>query len=183
MVDRSQITPDFLKSVLTYDPFSGFLTWKPRPREMFPSDGAFKTWNSRFSGANALSCVAETGYLHGRILGIGFLAHRVAWAIHSGRWPDHEIDHLNGNRKDNSILNLREVCPAENRKNTRLRSDNTSGACGVYWDKDLRKWRAAIGLSGKTIYIGVYQSKDEAISARLNFQTNAGFSERHGKAI
>jgi hypothetical protein len=150
---------------------------------MFSSDGAFKTWNIRFSEKPALSCVAATGYLHGRILGIGFLAHRVAWAIHSGRWPEHEIDHLNGDRKDNSILNLREVLPTENRKNTRLRSDNTSGACGVYWDKDLQKWRAAIGLSGKSIHIGVYKNKEDAINARLNFQESAGFSKRHGSAL
>ena len=183
MADRSQITPEFLKSVLTYDPLSGSLTWKARAREMFSSDGAFKTWNSRFSGSDALSCVATTGYLHGRILGIGFLAHRVAWAIHSGRWPEHQIDHLNGNRKDNSILNIQEVSPEGNRKNARLRSDNTSGVCGVYWDKSLKKWRSAIGLSGKSIHIGIYQNKGDAINARLNFQESAGFSERHGKAI
>lgn len=182
-MDRSQITPEFLKSVLTYDTFSGSLTWKTRPREMFSSDGSFKTWNTRFSEKPALSCVSLTGYLHGRILGIGFLAHRVAWAIHSGRWPDHEIDHLNGDRQNNSILNLREVLPSENRKNTRLRSDNTSGACGVYWDKDLKKWRSAIGLSGKLIHIGVYKNKDDAINARLSFQESAGFSKRHGSAL
>lgn len=183
MADRSKVTPEFLKEVLEYDPLFGNLTWRPRPRSMFSSSGSFKTWNKRFAGSAALCCDTPQGYLHGRILGMGFLAHRVAWAIHTGQWPENEIDHLNGDRKDNSILNLREVLPSENRKNTRLRSDNTSGACGVYWDKDLQKWRAAIGLSGKSIHIGVYQNKDDAISARLKFQASFEFSERHGKPL
>ena len=149
---------------------------------MFKSDGSFKTWNVRFAGSPALCSLTSNGYLHGRILGIGFLAHRVAWAIHNGEWPAGEIDHKNGNRSDNAICNLRDVSATENRKNSRLRSDNTSGACGVYWDKDLQKWRAAIGVSGKAVHIGVYTKKEDAVNARLNFQNNSGFSERHGSA-
>jgi hypothetical protein len=183
MADRSKVTPEFLREILEYDPDLGILTWKFRPREMFPSDGSFKTWNKRFSGVHALCCKTVQGYLHGRILGVGFFAHRVAWAIHHGKWPDGEIDHRNGNRQDNSISNLQEASPTENRRNMRLRSDNTSGACGVYWDKDLQKWRAAIGVSGRSVYIGVYEEKNDAINARLSFQNNLGFSKRHGREL
>ena len=78
---------------------------------------------------------------------VGFMykkyrAHRVAWAIHHGSWPDGEIDHINGVRDDNRIENLRCVSRHENKKNTAIPSHNTSGVVGVTWHKPSRKWRA-----------------------------------------
>lgn len=177
---RTDITAEFLTEILIYDKDSGILRWKQRPLEMFKSANAGRTWNTRFSGAEALCCPNGNGYFHGRILGIGFLAHKVAWAIHYGQWPSFEIDHINGKRTDNSIQNLRDVSSSQNRRNSAFRSDNTSGFCGVYWDKDLQKWRSAMGMNGKSIHIGVYENIQDAADARVLFQKNAGFSDRHG---
>ena len=79
----------------------------------------------------------------------GFLAHIVCWALMTGAWPEHEIDHINGVRDDNRQTNLRQATRAQNMHNgPRLRT-NTSGFAGVAWDKNGGKWIARRGGDGR----------------------------------
>jgi hypothetical protein len=89
-----------------------------------------------------------------------------------------QIDHINNNSLDNRIANLRLVTGAENVKNKRKYNNNQSGHTGVY--KIGSKWRAVIGCDGRTIHIGMFDSIDKAISARLSKQKEMGFTGGHG---
>ena len=109
----------------------------------------------------------SNGYLETRFQGKPYKVHRVVWAIHHGRDPGQfQIDHINGNREDNRINNLRLVTCSQNICNTRTRSDNTSGVKGVSWHKGKKKWRAEITKDGLTC-VQHYHDKNHAIAARV----------------
>jgi hypothetical protein len=97
-------------------------------------------------------------------------AHRIIWCLRNGRWPlpGMEIDHRDGNRSNNRDGNLREVPGRGNCQNSALRSDSTSGHTGVNWAAYTNRWRARISHKGKTYCLGYFDSKDAAISARLD---------------
>lgn len=82
--------------------------------------------------------------------------------------PGEECDHLNGDRLDNRRCNLRLATSQENKRNQGVRSDNTSGARGVSWDKKTQRWRAYIHVGGKFKALGHFLSYEEAIAARRN---------------
>ena len=77
------------------------------------------------------------------------------------------VDHINRNPLDNRICNLRICTQHENSMNQSIRCTNKSGATGVLWDKNRNKWRAYIIVNGKQIYLGRFNTKEEAIEARL----------------
>lgn len=169
---RSEITPEYLRQRLSYDPEIGSLTWL--------HSGTAK-WNSRHGGKPAFTYVCPNGYFKGSIYGHPFSAHRVAWAIHHGSWPDGLIDHINGIRTDNRLRNLRVVDSVGNCRNLAMRCDNKSGATGVTVCKG--RWRAFITIDGRHIALGHYDTKAEALAVRLKAQQEAGFSERHGTPL
>lgn len=78
-----------------------------------------------------------------------YLAHRLAWFFCYGVWPK-EIDHIDNNKLNNSIGNLREVTHQLNQLNMPLRSNNTSGVKGVNWDKHRKRWRARVIINDRT---------------------------------
>jgi hypothetical protein len=78
-----------------------------------------------------------------------------------------EVDHRNGITTDNRRENLRLATHADNMRNRRVQRNNTSGHCGVCWDKQQQCWRVQIGVNGKQTYLGLYDSFAEAIAARL----------------
>ena len=91
--------------------------------------------------------------MHGMINSKPYKAHRVIWKMVYGSDP-HYIDHINGDRTDNRISNLRSVTKAQNNRNKRLRSDNKSGVTGVHWYNPRNKWRVDVRYNGKTKHIG-----------------------------
>ena len=181
---NGEITPSELREILEYDSVKGGFIWKVRARETFGCDRGWKGFNTRRAGHVAIYNISADGYRCGRATYAGrsqcFLAHRVAWAIYYGVWPDGQIDHINGNRLDNRITNLRVVLPAENNKNIGISRANTSGAIGVYWSPVLRKWFASIRLSKRQIYLGSYPSFELALARRKQAEREYGFNENHG---
>lgn len=123
------------------------------------------------------------GYLSGTVLGVKLKAHRVAFAVYYGRWPSGCIDHIDGDRANNSINNLVEASEAQNAKNRGLTRANTSGAFGVFFRKRTKKWEAQITVAGKTHYLGEFGDKDQAIIARKNAEKRFGFHENHGSRL
>ncbi len=85
-----------------------------------------------------------------------YLAHRVIWYLHHGRWPDNHIDHINQDRLDNRIENLRDVPHSVNIRNQRK-------IRGCYYDVTAEKWRAQISVKNKTVYLGLYTTLEEAM--------------------
>jgi hypothetical protein len=169
-----------LRDLLIYDPITGILTWKSRSREMFSRSRTHQMWNTRYANTVALAAPDGRGYLHGSIDGMKLRAHRVAWALYHRAWPNDQIDHINGIRTDNRIVNLREVDALENAKNQKLHTTNTSGSVGVHWNESNQKWRARIDKFGKTTHLGYFLTKIDAIRSREAAMESLGYHENHG---
>ena len=105
-------------------------------------------------------------YRYVKLNGVKFCEHRVIWALHYGCWPKQEIDHINHDRSDNRIENLRDVSPRVNQLTKPMCKNNTSGAKGVRWRKDRRTWQAYSGVFGKFKSIGHFASQEDAVNAR-----------------
>lgn len=179
MADHQLPSPELLRKLLDYDPDTGVLMWKERPREMFTRDRIWRAWNAQWASKPAFTAISD-GYRCGAILNKRHQAHRVIWAIMTGRWPENDIDHHNGTRHDNRWANLREVGRAINNRNARMLDRNTSGVNGVYWDRKCRKWKAQMGVNRKVISLGRFENIEDAIAARKAAEAGHGFTERHG---
>lgn len=173
--------------LLQYDEESGKLFWKQRTPDLF-SNGRFSAececsrWNTRFAGREAFTATDGKGYKHGRIMGKLYCAHRVAWLLHIGDWPEEHIDHINGDKADNRFDNLRLVTHSENMRNQRIRSDNSSGVVGVSWDKHHDKWVAFINVDLKQTRIGSYSNLEDAVAARKAAEVAHCYHPNHGRA-
>lgn len=177
-----EIPPDILKTLLDYDPQTGKLFWRNRPRKYFKSNRSMNSWNARFAGKPAFTSRLSTGYFTGSIFSEDYYAHRVIWALANNEWPPDQTDHIDGNKGNNKFNNLRAASRIENGKNQKLPCDNLSGVMGVDWDTRRKKWRAQIRSNGKGIHIGRFNSKEEAITARKAAELKHGFHPNHGRA-
>ena len=180
MADRADITPELIRQLFEFK--DGRYYWLAKDRSEFGSKSAYYAWNTRFAGKEAMVTNGANGYLQVRIKRITFPAHRVIWAFHYGEWPADFIDHIDGNRKNNALENLRVVDRLTNCRNQRKHSRNASGVCGVNWHKCAGQWRAFIGVGGKSIHLGEYDHIDEAIAARKAAEIVLGFHPNHGGA-
>ena len=175
-------SPELLRKLLRYEPETGKLYWRVRTKEVCDDDRSRKTFNSQFSGREAMSNVTHHGYARGTLFSKSHTAHRVAWAIYYGEWPPEQIDHINGNRLDNRIANLRSVNDSENRKNMAIRSDNTTGVLGVHWYKSKNLWHAQIQVNEKKVHLGYFERLEDAAKARRDAEAQYGFHVNHGRA-
>lgn len=170
-----KLTPERLKELLSYDPYTGKFTH-------------LRTWAATAAGSIA-GTLSDRGYVRIGVDGEEFRAHRLAWFYVHGEWPGDEIDHINGDRTDNRIANLRIVTHAENMQNVRAKlRRNTSGITGVSWHKARKKWRAAISINGKRYHLGLFATSDQAQAAyaaakirhhpcQTKFKDTHGYSE------
>jgi hypothetical protein len=94
--------------------------------------------------------------------GVRYKSHRLAWFWMTGAWPKHQIDHINGIKHDNRWSNLREATNMQNQYNTKIQKSNTSGFKGVHKKTSTGKWVARITIEGKRIYLGEFNTPQEA---------------------
>jgi hypothetical protein len=171
-----------LRRLLSYNPDTGELRWKERSADLFTAPGRCRWWNRRFGGQLALRAVDTTGSRKGMLLGRTVLAHRVIWKLAHG-WDADEIDHINHNRQDNRISNLREVNREANAQNVPLNRRNTSGRVGVYFEgKRSKRWSAKIGSGGRLVNLGRFDTFEQAAAVREAAERRCGYHENHGKA-
>lgn len=170
---------EVVREVLSYDPHTGEFRWKARPPKYFKAERDCSAWNGRYANTIAGN-TAQHGYRALCLFHTLHYAHRLAWAIHYGVWPKNQIDHINHDRTDNRISNLREVTCLENMKNQARVKRNTSGVTGVSHGPRAGTWRAFIRHNYRNITIGVFDSFDEAVSARKTAETRMGFHPNHG---
>lgn len=164
----------------------GKMTWRSRGKKWFAHLGAdagraMASWNTKHAGKPAFAHKTGAGYLHGGLLNEKLLAHRAVWALSTGRWPVATIDHINGNRQDNRICNLRDVPHVSNCRNQPLRNVNTSGFAGVSLDKRNGKYAASICVNGKNVHLGKFETLAEARLARDAANIKHGFHANHGR--
>lgn len=164
-----------IKKLLSYDRKTGKFYWKERGISSFDSKFAGKeagTVHTSGRGRKSIRICIE-GKFH--------YAHRLAWAMVKGEWPEHEIDHKNHDTFDNRWSNLRETTHDMNMKNLPKTTRNTSGAVGVHWCKRTCRWVARIAVNGKRIPLGSHTVKREAIKLRNQGLRDHGFHINHGR--
>jgi hypothetical protein len=137
------LTRDYVKSILNYDPDTGEFTWKISPK--------FNVNIGDKAGGN------HNGYCRVSIKNKKYLTHRLAWLYVYGEFPDTHLDHINGDRGDCRISNLRKANYITNGYNRARPKNNTSGIKGVVWDKSANKWKVSIGVNGNKVYIGLFE--------------------------
>jgi len=157
--------------LLKYDPQSGKLFWLYRPEHFFSRNRTFLQFNTCFAGKEAFTATDARGYKSGRIFDKTYHAHRVAWAVHYGEWPN-VVDHINGDRADNRLCNIRNVTKAINAKH-KLKNNEVAG---VNFCNRRNAWRARIVVNYKDIHLGYFSDKQQAITARENANKAYGFS-------
>lgn len=137
----------------------------------------FHRKNMRVAGT-----IGMYGYVILTIKGSKYFAHRVIWKMLNGRDPDGYIDHINQNRSDNRIENLRIATRSDNAKNQKQHATNSSGVTGVQYWSSRNKWRAEIWHKGVKKYLGVFDNMAEAVAARRAAEQEYGYHKNHGGA-
>ena len=183
------ITLDHARAILKYEPETGLFFHKPRPIEMFTATAHhtqlwnFKRWNTNYANRQTFTLPHTEGYVRGKINGRYYLAHRMAWFLTHGEWPENDIDHFNGLRNDNRLSNLFPKTRMENMHNAKQWSTNKSGITGVYWHKAMNKWCSEIKHNGQKIILGYYSDINEAAEILRISAALLGFTERHGSRV
>ena len=151
---RKTLTIELLRARLIYDPKTGMFTRRT-------------TVCGHLAGSK-VGHVSENkwGYLYIGLCGRDYSAGRLAWFYVHGVWPKKEIDHINLDKLDNRLSNLREASNAENARNKPTYKNNKSGFPGVYWHKTKRKWVSCLGHAGRLIEIGLFNEPLAAYKAR-----------------
>ena len=188
MAKKPLPSSEVLRQLLRYCPETGILTWRARPVSMFKdrppyvtAEQACRLWNGSFAGKPALNNLGKRGYLRGSIKPFTVTAHRVAWAIHYGHWPKGTIDHVNGDRTDNRIANLRTVDHAGNSRNTALGRKNKSGVIGVFLHSQTGRWTCQITDKGRRLHLGCFGCITAAAVARKRAEAQLGYHPNHGR--
>jgi hypothetical protein len=141
------LTVDLLNHLFEYDKETGNLIWKIQQRGIRKGSIA--------------GSVKSHGYLCVGINYKSYRAHRLIFLMHKGYLPK-TIDHINGDKLDNRIENLRAATVGQNQHNRKTNANNTSGYKGVSWDKARKKWLTGIKLEGKRIHLGYFDNVEEA---------------------
>ena len=154
--------------------------------EIFDYDGQNLIWKRPYSrkvkAGDVAGCVNKNGYIQVSVMNKLYLAHRVVWEMHNGDIPDGmQIDHINHDRIDNRIDNLRIVTNRVNSINSSIGANNRSGFNGVSWMRSKNKWRSRIMIHGVEVSLGLFDCFDDAVTARLEANEKYGFHENHGK--
>ena len=103
----------------------------------------------------------HTGYVYTKVNGINMAEHRLIFLLHHGYLPE-EVDHIDNNRANNKIENLRAATALTNAQNATIRKDNTSGVKGVHWNKNRNNWRVRVQVNNKRIVIGDFKDLELA---------------------
>lgn len=160
-----------IRALFDIDSEKGAMTWRERPREDFPDTRAWTIWNTRYAGARAGWRNKSDGYWYVAIDNKNYSIHRLVYiALSITEICDLEIDHIDGDRENNAIWNLRLATSAENKRNAGLKHNNTSGFNGVSWDKARGKFRSySRDASGRKRHIGYFDNVVEAAKSRDAF--------------
>ncbi len=150
---KTDLTAERARELLHYDPETGRLSWRTYRR-------------SGIRAGQTAGALNRNGYLRVSIARSLYAAHRLAWLIHYGEWPAGDVDHINGDRADNRISNLRVVTTRMNNENRRrAHSNSKTQMLGV--SPSQGAFQADICVNGRRIYLGRFSSAEAAHAAYL----------------
>lgn len=154
-----ELTQAKLKQVLNYNPVTGVFT---RISYSGNNGGGLARLGQITQNAD------DRGYMRIRVYGKKYKAHRLAWLFMYGKFPQFGLDHINRNKLDNRICNLREATQSENSQNQSIRKNKTSKYIGVHFCKTSEKWKAQIQSSKQKKCLGYFDTEDDAYNAYLS---------------
>lgn len=143
-------------------------------RRLVSYDAETGTFTRLVPGGNGVKAGDRTGYVNAGgyvVLSLcdqKLYAHRVAWLLTHGEWPTKFIDHIDGDKQNNRIENLRNVSNQLNTQNIRAARGASSGLLGAYWDKQKSKWMSLIMTNGRSKFLGYHQTPEGAHAAYMN---------------
>lgn len=175
----AEITQALVRDIFNYDAATGKLIYRDRSSPWSSCEKTGPSMRSRRLGKEA--GFYNRGYIAVQVAGKRMTAHRVVWLWVHGTLPSQEIDHINGNRMDNRIENLRCVDCVENMRNMGLRKDNKTGFHGVRYSKRRNNFRVEISIKNHVHFIGDYDDFNMAIEVRKAVEKFVGFHPNHGK--
>lgn len=150
--DRAATHGDDFGGALSYEPDTGQLRW-------------VKTNSPRAQAGSIAGCKCKSkGYILVRVNNRLMSAHRIIWMLVYGEYPS-EIDHIDGDRSNNRIENLRSVNRSGNNQNRGIQKNNISGVTGVRFDQERSKWSAQIQVNKKIKHLGRFKTMEEAAAA------------------
>jgi hypothetical protein len=158
---RVVISQKELKELLDYDPETGIFRWRI-PRQ-------------KIRVGDVVGSVHRTGYIRVKIRAGYYSAHRLAWLYVYGKWPGNHIDHINGNRRDNRITNLRDVSVRENGQNKEVHRCGRLPGCVLDKRAKNKNWGARIRVGGKEYWLGTF--KTEELAHKRYMEVCAGIDE------
>lgn len=150
---------------ITYDMKNGNFYWLRHPSR--------KSKSGQLAGSNN-----SEGYRVIRINKKDYYGHRLAWFYVTEKWPENDIDHIDGNKSNNAFRNLREATRSQNNANQKLSKRNKSGYKGVCWDNKEERWIAQTRSNGKMVFIGYF---DDPLLAHEAWK--AKMTELHGTFV
>jgi hypothetical protein len=148
------LTQKRLKELLQYNPDTGRFTWL-QPSNRF----------SQVRPGDPAGSLHKRGYVHIKVDWQSYKAHRLAWLYVHGRWPEPAIDHINRDKADNRLVNLREADQLRNMQNKSIYARNTSGYTGVSPHRDTGKWVAQLQVNRRNHHIGIFETPELAALA------------------
>lgn len=151
---RNDLTAEYVRSLLDYDPESGVLTWKAALYRRTDIVGKQAGWRG------------SDGRIRLSVNHHQYLAHRVIWLMVTGAWPPEEVDHRDRDPSNNRWPNLRLASSSQNQANHGLQSNNTSGFRGVSFNKRTGLYVAYVFYNNKSQYLGYFHSAEAAYAAR-----------------
>ena len=165
------LTHDYLLSILHYDETTGVFTWRERTPDMFKDgNGRYtkerncKCWNTKYAGKRA-GHKNHLGRIEIGIDNLKFLSNVLAWFYVYGDWPTVDVDHIDMNKSNDSINNLRLATRSQNMSNRTKQINNTTGYKGVCFDKARNKYYARIKANDKELFLGRFETAEEAHNA------------------
>ena len=159
---------EYYNKYFDYNQETGSLTWKEVPKY------------TNIELGDEVGTINNKGYRKLKVLGRIYSAHRVIWFAEKGEEPNC-IDHINGIKDDNRIVNLRNVSQQENCMNRRKPKNNKSGCVGVSYDKRTSKWYVQIYVNKAKKFLGYFSDLQEAIIVRKQAEVDYGYHSNHGK--
>lgn len=166
---KDTISHEKLLELFDYDAETGELVRRCNVRGLGPNRIGGRP---RFEGPNGYAAIGADS--------LKYLYHRLVWFWHHNEWPE-VIDHVDGDKQNNRIENLRACTQSQNLCNAQIPSDNKSGFKGVSWSSSANKWRARCGLHKVQHNLGVFDTREEAAEAVRAFRSGLhGAYTNHG---